>query len=308
VLRLRALEQGDLEGVAALWNAHFAAAHPLGPRALERWWRSPDTDPSLTFAAARGGRLVGVLLARAPQRAWSPPGIGHVALVAVAPEAQRTGVGAALWNAASDALRERGVRILRLGADPDHLLPGVPTVAPDATWRFLLARGMRFGGVECDLHLDLRAGAPDHPCAGRLVDDDPERALEFVARTFPGRWRDDVAAFAAAGCTVLALERGGETVGFAAAFEPGDAVLGPSLLWSDALPGRPAGLGPLGIDASQRGLGLGIGLVAAAARWHRERGAQDLVIDWTTLTSFYGKLGARVWRVYQRGEASLAAD
>lgn len=30
------------------------------------------------------------------------------------------------------------------------------------------------------------------------------------------------------------------------------------------------------------------------------------VIDWTTLARFYGSLGARVWRVYQRVEGPLA--
>jgi hypothetical protein len=43
------------------------------------------------------------------------------------------------------------------------------------------------------------------------------------------------------------------------------------------------------------------GYVAAAATLQR-RGLRAAVIDSTTLTTFHGRLGARVWRSYQRAE------
>jgi ribosomal protein S18 acetylase RimI-like enzyme len=301
----RRLAASDLGAVAAVWNATFAPALPLGARALATWWGSRHTDPGLTFGVERGGRLVGVLLARAPAVAWAPRGLAHVSLLAVAPEAQRSGAGAALWRTALAALRPHGVTHVRLGADPGHLLPGVPAAAPDAAWRFLRRRGVAFGGIEADLHVDLRPGPPSRPSRARLIDDDPEAVVAFVERAFPGRWADDVAGFARAGCTVLGLEHGGEIVAFAAAFGPDDAVVGPSLTWAEALPGPVAGVGPLGVGEAHRGLGLGLGIVAEAARWHHARGALDLLIDWTTLAAFYGRLGARLWRAYQRAEIAL---
>ncbi|MBA2666890.1 MAG: GNAT family N-acetyltransferase [Trueperaceae bacterium] len=304
---LRTLGPDDASAVADLWNATFGDTHPLRAKAFATWWGSEHTDADLTFGLSRGGRLVGALLARAPRRAWSTPGVGHVSLLAVAPEAQGAGVGAELWRAGVTALRERGVRVVRLGADPGHLLPGVPVLAPAAAWRFFRARGLTFGPVECDLHLDLRPGPPTTPCDARLFDDDPEAVVAFVAHAFPGRWAEEVAAFAAHGCTLLGLERAGAVVAFAAAFGPDDAISGPSLTWSAALAGRPAGLGPLGVEVTQRGLGLGLGIVAAGARWHHARGAEDLLIDWTTLAPFYGRLGARVWRAYQRSEGVVDA-
>jgi GNAT superfamily N-acetyltransferase len=66
-----------------------------------------------------------------------------------------------------------------------------------------------------------------------------------------------------------------------------------------------AALGPLGLDPAARGGGLGLALVAGAARWQREHGHRAAVIDWTTLTDFYGRLGAHAWRVYQRAEGDL---
>lgn len=302
---------GAGEAVARVWNAAFGACHALGPRAWAAWWASPDADAELAWAVPDGrGGLAGALLARAPMRPWAPPDLGHVALLAVAPDARHRGVGGALWATAAAALAARGRTRLRMGAEPDRLLPGVPLSAPIATWRFLAARGVRPGGLEADLWLDLGAAALDRvalPAGVELVDDDPEGALAFVDRVFPGRWRDEVGRAVTAGSTALSLRREGATIGFCLAKGPGDATLGPGLPWTALAPWGPpdpgvGGLGPLGIDPEARGGGLGLALVAAAARWSRDRGLRAAVIDWTTLTSFYGRLGAHAWRVYQRAE------
>jgi len=312
-VRLRGLGPGDGDGVAGVWNAAFASNHPLGPRAWAAWWASPDADPELAWGAEDDrGRLIGALLARAPDRPWSPPERAHVALFAVAPAARGRGVGGLLWRTAVDALRARGRRELRLGADPERWLPGVPVAAPAATWRFLRARGVRPGGLESDLWLDLHDAAIDRvrlPVGASLVDDDPDAAVAFVVRAFPGRWSDEVARAAAGGAAVLGLRRGGATIGFCVAARPGDPHLAPGLLWTGGPGGAPdpgvAALGPLGLDPAARGGGLGLALVAGAARWQRERGHRAAVIDWTTLTDFYGRLGAHAWRVYQRAEGDL---
>jgi GNAT superfamily N-acetyltransferase len=321
-IRIAPLGQDDGEEVAVLWRDAGMAGHPLGPAAWRAWWASPDADAGLAWGAreTRGarearGRLLGALLARAPVRPWAPDDIGHVALFAVAEGERGHGVGAALWDAATAAMRARGRRRLRIGADPERLLPGVPLTAPEATWRFLRARGIRPGGLEADLRLDLAHGAIDaHPLPDGVEcvddDDDPEATLAFVGRAFPGRWVDEVARAAAAGTAVLGLRREGITLGFCLAQRPTDAAPGPGLTWTALGPWGPldpttGGLGPLGIDAAARGGGLGLALVAASARWLRAHELRTAVIDWTTLTAFYGRLGATAWRVYQRAEGEL---
>ncbi len=309
-VELEALRVSDLPALARLWNASGAlgAAHPLTQRVLEQWWASPDTDPALCWAARRRGVLQGAVVARAPRRRWSDPHVGYLSLLVVAAAARGQGLGETLWETACAGMRERGRSLLRLGTDPDHLLPGVPGVTDDAAWRFMLARGVVPGGLEADVLVDLRL-----PEAGRLpphgtlhlVDDDPGAALAFVGRCFPGRWADDVARYAAAGTTLLTLREGGATLAFAAVFRQDDTLLGPSLTWASALPGPVGGIGPLGVDPTVRGRGLGLRLVAEALDWHRVRGAREVVLDWTSLTGFYGRLGARVWRTYQRAEVAL---
>ncbi len=315
--RIEPLDESDLTALATIWNdapaasGRLGARYPLTLRALAQWWRSPDTDPGLALAARDGdGRLLGAVLARAPQRAWCEASIGHVSLLAVAADVRGRGIGRALWDAALALLAERGRTTVRLGADPDHVLPGVPVDADDATWRFFLRAGAVPGAVEHDVRVDLRSTRLDPAGSDDLrVVDDAAAALAFVERHFPGRWHDEARCYAEAGVALLTLQDGiGRTLGFAAAFRPTDAYLGPSLTWHDALPGPAGGLGPLGVDPDVRGRGLGLRLVRAGLVWHRDRGAHDVVLNWTTLTPFYGRLGARVWRSYQRVDVAPLAD
>jgi predicted N-acetyltransferase YhbS len=96
-------------------------------------------------------------------------------------------------------------------------------------------------------------------------------------------------------------------------FQGSERVTSPGLLWREALvaelgPRSPrlAGIGPLGVAPDVRGAGAGLALVRGAAAWLQDRGHTDAVINWTTLTGFYGRLGARVWRTYQRVNANLS--
>lgn len=311
--RVEPLAAGDLAALATVWNeapaasGNLGARYPLTLRALEQWWRSPDTDPGLAMSVHDdGGRLLGAVLARAPSHAWCDASIGHVSLLAVAAQVRGRGIGRALWDAALAGLAERGRTVVRLGADPDHLLPGVPVDADDDTWRFFLRAGAVPGAVEHDVRVDLRSTRFDPAGSDDLrVVDDAAAAIAFVERHFPGRWHDEARCYAEAGVALLTLQDGvGRTLGFAAAFRTTDAFLGPSLTWHEALPGVAGGLGPLGVDPDVRGRGLGLRLVRAGLDWHRERGAHDVVLNWTTLTPFYGRLGARVWRSYQRADVA----
>ena len=130
--------------------------------------------------------------------------------------------------------------------------------------------------------------------------------LAFLTRTFPGRWRYDMAEAFARGASVedvLVLEdRAGSVEGFLASWHFGSALLGPGAHWYLALGERFGAMGPLGIAESLRGRGLGLALVAAGMAALKERGVEESAIDWTELVDFYGKLGYRVWKSYWRCE------
>ncbi len=321
---MRTLSGRAAAWVPELWRSAWGPPkrdlYPLEDRVwLERL--SFHHQPELLIGAFAGQRLVGVAYGRLPGGVeWLPADVGWVSLLAVAGPWQGRGVGTKLLGELLSRLRAGGAKRFRLGSDANYLLPGPPQESSPALWRLARRAGARFLAAEHDLHVDLRAPLPAAPLpAGWTVrDDDPEGALEFVARTFPGRWTNEVEAYLGAGATVLTLAKEtprdagspAKAEGFCALFWGDEAVIGPSLYWRGALGGSDgaasvAGMGPLGISESARGGGLGLGLVRAGAARLQQRGATDLLINWTTLTTFYGKLGARVWRTYQRAEGPL---
>jgi GNAT superfamily N-acetyltransferase len=104
---------------------------------------------------------------------------------------------------------------------------------------------------------------------------------------------------------VMGAVRGPDVVGFALLFHPESPVLGPSIAWG-APRGAPAGgLGPMGLAPACRGRGLGIALVDRAMVHLASRGVHEMMIDWTILLEFYGRLGFTPCRRYRHAERSL---
>jgi len=318
---IRELTPAEAATVPALWASAWGQV-PLYPLE-ERVWAERLTlhhRQDLLIGAFVADEPVGVAYGRLPTGAWLAQDVGWVTLVAVAAAWQGKGIGTCLLDELLARLRAGGATRFRLGSDANHLLPGPPQESSAALWRLARRAGARFTAAEHDLHIDLRRPLPPAPLAPgwRVRSDDPDGAMRFVAHAFPGRWTHELEAYIDAGGTVLTIAREADTAagdsaeayGFCAIFQGEESLLGPSLYWrravtSDIGPVRVAGMGPLGVSDEVRGTGLGLAIVRAGAEWLQERGATDLLINWTTLTTFYGKLGARVWRTYQRAEGDL---
>jgi len=283
----------DIDEVAALWR-ECAPELPLEAETL----RQRLSRAKGAFLLAReGGELRGFVWLQPPGKAETP---GFLSAVAVHPAARRRGLATRLLQRAARDLPPNCTG-LKVGGSAAHLVPGVP-LDGDATLRyFLRAQGATFGSVVHDLYLDLRPPLLEISLSADLdvKTNSPDGVLRFLERVFPGRWRESAEQYLNEGNTVLSLERDGKVLGFCCVFQPGATFVGPSLFWRQALTGRVAGLGPIGIDPDLRGRGQGLAFFNAAAGWLQTRGADHLLIDWTDLTGFYGRAGAHVWRSYQ---------
>ena len=339
-MTIRPLTPDENDLVPSLWNAAWAAkaghggAHGGGAQGggAERGghnpyplshslWRerlgSRHHDQSLLLGAFEAGELVGAVYAKVGVSVWQPTDYGWLALLCVARHRQGSGIGSSLAAAAIRSLRERGRSFVKLGGEADHLLPGMPQEASPAAWRLARRLGFSPTNAEHDLLLDLRLDLLPAPLPSgfTLRADRPAAALACAERVFPGRWAEELAGYLAAGATAITLEQAARgsadepapAQGFCVVFQGGECVTAPGLLWREALLadiGTPStrlgGIGPLGVDPAVRGAGAGLAMVAGAAAWLKARGATDAVINWTTLTGFYGRLGARIWRTYQR--------
>lgn len=313
-----------LEEVLEIWNAALSDRFPLSRRLfLQNAVLNPHFDRSgCWIARAPGrGRAVGICLtkvAREPLAAdgWLPDR-GWISLLAVHPAWHRRGIGRALLAQAERHLHALGRRQVVVGGDPDHFMPGVPV--GEAALAFFAAAGYRLLEDAYDLQRSL-AGYATPPAVTATLTAHPEvevrslradeapRLLAFLDEVFPGRWRYTTARFLDRGGSagdIMGVVHRGAVTGFALLYHPRSAWIGPSIAWTFGTQRRAGGLGPMGLAPELRGRGLGLALLDRSVRHLAELGIDDMVVDWTTLTGFYGRLGFTPWRQYRHGEKRL---
>ena len=324
---LRPFDPARIGEVVALWNAAAGAAFPLREALFrQNTVLDPHFDPAGASLACESatGHLVGCGIAKVARVPLGADGLrpdrGWLSLVVVDPGFRRRGIGKALLRAGEAFLGARARPTAILGGDPAHFFPGIPDET--GTSGFFEACGYTLRGEAYDLRRSLRDyRTPEAVTAALAENPDIEirplargeegALLAFLDATFPGRWRYTLARFLDGGGPigdVMGVLRRGDVRGFAMLFHPGSRWIGPSIAWARRDGGREAlagGLGPMGLSPAVRGRGLGEALRDRAIVHLAALGVQEMVIDWTILLDFYGKLGFVPCRRYRHGERSL---
>lgn len=305
-------DPADHATAAALWNAACGPDLAITPAAV-RFNTQPTTGGTQAGRLARlGDQAVGFVLASAfpaGDPAVSPREMGWVDAIAVSPEFQRRGIGAALLAWAEGWLAGQGCTRFRLGGGLRPFAPGLPSALGSET--FFRKRGYDHrpaGQRDWDVARNLadyvsppsvRQGLPVEVRPARPGDEDA--LLTFFQREFPGRWRFEFQEHLRAGgriedFMILVTEAGVE--GFCQlTFE--DSVRPLDRFFMHRLP-RPWGqLGPIGVSQSCRGGGYGAVLLDGGLRRLRDHSVAGCVIDWTSLLDFYGKFGFQAYRQYE---------
>ncbi|MBC7544529.1 MAG: GNAT family N-acetyltransferase [Candidatus Sericytochromatia bacterium] len=302
--------------LVAIWRAAAGEHHPIPD---ELWTAGTVGDPGFLagdlLVAQEGEVPVGFVLTKR----WRgrDPGcerylpIGYVALMAVHPRWQGRGIGRRLLVTAESQLRAAGATKSVLAGSFHHFFAGVPDWATAAR-KLLLSAGYGLGDDVWDVRRSLAAEPPlpeVPPVAGVSLrpyrTDEAEALIGFLNDAFPGRWPRDVQHFLQSGGPidqVMGLFAGDLPCGFAHLHPPGTAGAG---RWSGLVPGI-AALGPIGVSEAQRGRGLGMALLIAGLHELRRLGADEVVIDWTDLLDFYGRVGFQPWLRYTLASKALA--
>ncbi|GAA3120598.1 GNAT family N-acetyltransferase [Streptosporangium carneum] len=265
---------GEIARAALILDAEHASAlvaRLLRPPPARRW----------TALVTRG--LDGVLFASVSEGDRSA---GHVDLLAVAPRAQRGGLGRALVAAAEDWLRGQGAVEARFAGNPPcYAWPGVDVRYTPAA---CLAESLGYEqyGVAWNMTADLTADLSTRADLVRLADlgvtvheaaQDRRAVLAFVREHWGDTWAWETEQ--ATGCHYAS--RGGKLLGFAA--------------WG----ARPAWFGPMGVAQDARGLGVGRVLLRRCLAEQRASGLASAQISWVGPLGFYSRaVGARAERVF----------
>jgi GNAT superfamily N-acetyltransferase len=313
---LQPLDSRHVSGLLALWSRRWGDEFPLD---LALWRQNTEAD-SRHFRGDRcwiiedGDTLIGSLALKTPgdPPAWpgQDPRHAWISFLLVEP-GREPDAAPPLVDQALKSLRRLRFGSVSYGGDPSHFFPGAPE-ADRALGRILETAGFRPGEIVHDLVGDLQhyrlptgvaqalhkadvtVSACDH--------NDTQALLLFIENSFPGRWayetRQRLAVEPSPG-DILVIKRGAEVIGFCHTYHRGSRRIGPSISWRRAIGDHYGGLGPMGVAPAFRRQGLGFALLARAVDHLRRRGVTRVVIDWTTLVDFYGRLGFQVWRTYR---------
>ncbi|MET8192854.1 GNAT family N-acetyltransferase [Micromonospora sp. NPDC005222] len=256
--------------------------------------RAAAHRPVVVLGAVRGGALVGVLVG---SLSAADPRVGHVDLVAVAPQERRQGVGQALLDEAERRLGVLGAaEVLLTGSPPHYAWPGI-----DVRYTPAVCAAQRLGYRQDRTAWNMTAGlaegsaalrsteAAEQRLAGRGVTvrratpDDLPALAAFARSTFGGAWDGELAGSVGrpdAGAHLA--ERDGEILGFAA--------------YGSA---RPSWFGPMGTAPESEGSGIGGVLLRRCLRDQAAAGVGAAQIGWVGPVPFYSNAaGARIERVF----------
>ncbi len=317
------LQPYHVSGVLDVWAHRWGSRFPLD---LALWRQNTEGDPrhfhpERCWVIESHDGVAGCLAVKipgAPPPAWlgQNPKQAWISFLLVAPT-REPALSAPFLDRAVSYLSSLGFERVAYGGDPSHFFPGAPE--EDAPLRDALdAAVFRAGDVVYDLAGDLRGyrlpDGTDHPLLqagatfGRCDTSATTALMAFLDEHFPGRWAYETRCRLEVEPTpadILIVRRGTDVIGFCHVYHRTSRYIGPSIYWRAAIGDRYGGLGPIGVAPAFRGRGIGFALLARSIEHLRRLGVERAVIDWTTLTDFYGRLGFTVWRTYRRWNLDL---
>lgn len=293
----------DLADVATLWHDTVGQQWPLSTEHIGTILAGSQGHHLLV---RESGKLVAFAATRQSMR--GPDKVGHLALLLVAPHRQRQGIGSALHDAAMAYLIQQGVKAVQLGSIYPRFWCGIPTdlnVAP-----FFERKGWRPEDLVYDMVRDLGDFTLPANIAERMqregirfttaTPENIDALLQFEEREFYN-WLHSFSYIASLHDyqDLLIAFDGERVVGSLIMSTPQSHPERTDVIWQGLLGEDAGSIGSVGVAASERGRGIGIGLVAYASEMLKQRGVRNCYIDWLVLTEFYGKLGYKIWRSYQ---------
>jgi len=300
----------ESELIVDCWNGIIGEQFPMRK---ELWIQNTLMDPNIlsegSVAVFEEGDLVGFVVSKVYQEelpAVMPKETGWIQCLLVREEFRNRGIGSELLRIAEEAISNLNSRELMIGRDPQHYVPGIP-LSEEASIRFFERRGYEKETIETDLICHVKdmdvVSLHNHETYYRVLNkDDQAELISFLSTAFPGRWHYEALKYfelGGQGREFIGLFIDGTMKGFCRINDPSSPTIAQNVYWSPLFNGATGGIGPLGIERSVRGNQLGLDLVKAASNELIKRGMEHMIIDWTQLTEFYGKLGFTPWKQYQ---------
>ncbi len=299
------LASAPFSDLATLWNQFYPDRYRVTPELLKlKSVDCPVFDWGASSIYERDGRVIGFAFIKRPSSSLYRVGdIDQYHLSAVA--YSEPGVCGDLISDVRQLLTDRGASRLVFGQDNNHFFPGCPKDFPKLK-EFLEIEGFTDHGTQVDMERDLS----DFSYSASAIPGDRVEVLSkgaimelegFLQREFPGRWHHDtLLKVRQDGPECVAVLYCGQRIeGFALIQDSSNRYPIGGAVWQEDLGPNWGSLGPIGVSKAVRGSGRGGFLLGSALQILKDRGCRQTIIDWTTLTEFYGKFGFEVSRSYE---------
>ncbi|MEQ1935260.1 MAG: GNAT family N-acetyltransferase, partial [Fimbriimonadaceae bacterium] len=212
-------------------------------------------------------------------------------------------IGVDMMQFCKQILIQRGIDHLVFGQDIDHFFPGCP-LDHGGLKDFLLIEGFDEGEPVSDLVMDLAeySYSPKVDADIRSCTEADIAALDaFLGNAFPGRWRFDCLrkiSHEGKSQFVDLLWIDGAVMGFSVTQTQECQLPIAGAVWARFHGDNWCALGPIGVSQAVRGQGFGDALLGASLARLRASGNRVCLIDWTSLTDWYGKHGFKPASTY----------
>jgi GNAT superfamily N-acetyltransferase/predicted GNAT family N-acyltransferase len=302
-----------LKELVALWNSEIGTQFPMRDVLfIQNSFEDKNILPSGSFIAVNNeNQVIGFIVAKCWQEnidVHMNPEVGWIQVLLVKSSERRKGIGSALLEKAEKALLERNIKKVHIGRDPWHYFPGIPKHFEEAI-NWFEKRNYLSGYQEYDLirHFQDQPNSfnPDQYDVqfSLLQKEEKQEFLSFLHRCFPGRWEYEAIHYFHRGGTgreFVVIKKNGHIIGFCRINDPNSPFIAQNVYWAPLVDKPLGGIGPLGIDKNERKNGYGLAIVEAGISYLQERSIHNIVIDWTGLVDFYGKLDFKIWKEYQQ--------
>lgn len=308
-MKLIEWKEDRLDELVKLWDIELGNEFPMR---RELFLQNSFQDKNVCFEASRivvnkQDKVIGFIIGKRWKEELSvqmKEKTGWIQALVVHHDYRNQGIGSTLLRHAEEALQSSGVQEILLGKDPWHYFPGVPLQNKESWFE---ERGYQAFGKEYDMlckyeEEDIKVlPILDNVEFSLLNLEDKEYFLAFLHRCFPGRWEYEALHYFQRGGTgreFVVLKKENKIIGFSRINDAHSPMIAQNVYWAPLFNQELGGIGPLGVDSTERGNGYGIAIVEAAIVFLRNRDIKNIVIDWTGLVDFYRKLDYEIWKGY----------
>ena len=293
----------DLSNCLKLWNNEMGYVYPISFNAFnQNIIDYTDKDMMLCFDS---DKVVGFILIKRFDDVTYVDYTNnlYISLFYVSKKYRKQGIGTKLFDFAEEI---KGTRDLIIGKDINNFFPGVPTDFDNLTDVWLEKRGFVGKRYTHDLitsnpklyeiqNKDIEYTYCDESLKDELI--------EMIKRNNWMRWAVEAELYFENktekdnDAYIVGLYKG-KIVSFSRINMYDMDLVSYNVMWKERFECL-GGFGPLGVDKEFRNKKIGKDMITISLTKLKEKGAKNIILDWTGLMELYAKYNFEVWKSYK---------